>query len=142
MEQMIRIGIRKGEEMQAQAVTVAKPPPPLTNDEMKIKVREVTSTVDFSSLAYISEGYSAGAIARTIRSVVTTRRVSSAKKRPLTNVDFLDNLSLQIVSFHDDKLAFLAFTRAITGIDDRRKKIEAMVAGDDDDKKGGDKKKK
>ena len=41
----------------------------------------------------------------------------------------------------DDKLAFLAFTRAITGIDDRRKKIEAMVAGEDNEKKG-DKKKK
>jgi SpoVK/Ycf46/Vps4 family AAA+-type ATPase len=141
MEEMIRQGLRKGEEMLAQAVTTAKPPPPMTGDEIKLKTREILNSVDLSSLAYISEGYSAGAIARTIRSVVTTRRVALSKKRHITNVDFLDNLSLQEVTFHDDKLAFLAFTRAITGIDDRRKKIEAMVAGEDNEKKG-DKKKK
>ena len=45
------------------------------------------------------------------------------------------------MTYHDDKEALLAFTRAITGIDERRKKIEAMVAGEDEEKKG-DKKKK
>ena len=35
----------------------------------------------------------------------------------------------------------MAFTRAITGIDERRKKVESMIAGEDEEKKG-DKKKK
>ena len=142
LDLQIRDGLRKNEEMLRDAATTAKPPPPMPEEEIQKAVREILNTIDLSSLAYISEGYSAGAIARTIRSVVTPRRVTlAAKERPITNVDFLDNLSLQEVTFHDDKQAFMAFTRAITGIDDRRKKIEAMVAGEDEEKKG-DKKKK
>ena len=55
-------------------------------------------------------------------------------------------MSLQEVTFQDDKRAFLDFTRLIAGLDDRRKKIEAMVAGEEEgaggkkDAKGGKKK--
>ncbi len=58
------------------------------------------------------------------------------QKRPLVNIDFIDNLSLQDMSFLDDKAALLAFTRTITGLDDRRTKVEKIVAGEDADGKG------
>jgi hypothetical protein len=106
-------------------------------------VRAAVASVDVSSLAHISEGYSAGALARTVRAIVTKRRVMMLKNRPLATQDFIDNLSLQEVNYQDDKKAFLEFTRTITGLDDRRKKIEAMVSGEADAAgKGGDKKKK
>lgn len=65
--------------------------------------------------------------------------------RPLRNVDFLDNLAIQEVSYLDDKKAFLSFLRQISGLDDRRKKIEALIADPNaaaggDAKKGGKKK--
>ena len=45
------------------------------------------------------------------------------------------------MSYQDDKKSFLEFTRIITGLEDRRKKIEAMVSGEADGKdakgKGG-----
>ena len=101
------------------------------------KVRAAVASVDVSSLAHISEGYSAGALARTVRAIVTKRRVMMLKHRPLATADFIDNLSLQEVNYQDDKKAFLAFTRTITGLDDRRKKIEAIVSGEAADAKDG-----
>lgn len=113
-------------------------------EAIKLKAREILSTIDSSSLASVSEGYSAGAIARTVKLVVTARRVALVKTRPLDPWDFLDNLALQDYTFQDDKATYTAFTRQISGMDDRRKKIDAMVAGEDadggKDKKGGKKK--
>lgn len=116
------------------------------NDEVAVaaKVRAAVERIDVSSLAHISEGYSAGAISRTVRSIVTSRRVATLRNRPLASLDFIDNLSLQLVTYQDDHAAFMAFTKTISGLDDRRKKIEAIVSGEadkKDDKKGGGKKK-
>lgn len=75
--------------------------------------------------------------------IVTTAMM---RIRPLSNHDFIDNLAQQIVNYQDDKQLYMDFTRVITGLLDRRKKIEAIVSGDDGkdkkDKKGGGKKKK
>jgi hypothetical protein len=51
----------------------------------------------------IPQGYSAGALARTVRAIVTRRRVIMLKQRPLNTTDFIDNLSLQDVTYKDDK---------------------------------------
>ena len=134
LEEKIRDGILKTEAMNA-AAAITKgdaPAPALSVDAVTARVRTMIKTLDISTLAYISEGYSAGAIARTIRSVITPRRITLVTRRPLANVDLLDNLSLQEVTFNDDKKAFLDFTRVIAGLDDRRKKIEAMVAGEEE----------
>lgn len=64
--------------------------------------------------------------------------------RPLSNYDFIDNLAQQAINYQDDKLTYMDFTRVITGLQDRRKKVEAIVSGDTGekkDKKGGGKKK-
>merc|ERR1711916_110659 len=68
-------------------------------------------TVNLSSLGQISEGYSAGYIARTVRTIVTDRRVQTLHTRPLRNVDFLDNLAIQEVTYLDDKKTFLSFLK-------------------------------
>jgi len=112
----------------------------LDEDELKLKVRLTLEKIDISSLAQVSEGYSAGAIARTCRIVLTTRRVAMLRLRPLSNLDFIDNLSFQDVTYLDDKITFMEFTKVITGLQDRRKKIENIVAGDVGDKKGDKKK--
>lgn len=98
-----------------------------------------------SSLAAVTEGYSAGAIARAIRGIVTNRRVAKLHERGLKDEEFINDLALQDVSYQDDRRVFLAFTRVITGMNDRRKKIESLVSGEADkkkDKKGAKKGKK
>jgi hypothetical protein len=147
LEERILAGLRiQQEELEKSAGTNVKTDQQKAaiEDAIKAKAREVLATIDSSSLASVSEGYSAGAIARTVKLVVTARRVALVKTRPLDPWDFLDNLALQDYTFQDDKATFTAFTRQISGMDDRRKKIDAMVAGEDadggKDKKGGKKK--
>lgn len=67
--------------------------------------------------------------------------------RPLANYDFIDNLAQQSINYQDDKNLYMDFTRVITGMLDRRKKIEGIISGDTGEKKdkkggGGAKKKK
>lgn len=103
-------------------------------------IQSVLDKVDLSSLAHISEGYSAGAIARTVRTIITKRRVAVINNRPLSTVEFIDNLALQLVTYQDDKASYMSFLRAVSGLDERRKKIDQMIAGaadeGKDDKKG------
>lgn len=98
--------------------------------------------IDVSALAHVSEGYSAGAIARAVRIIITNRRVTMLKLRPLNNIDFIDALAQQDVSYQDDRSTLLEFTKAITGLADRRKKVEAIVSGESLDKKKDKKGKK
>lgn len=105
-------------------------------------VKSVLDRLDFSSLAHISEGYSAGAIAKTVRTIVTTRKVTMIKTRPLNTVELTDNLALQDVTYQDDKNSYLSFIRAVTNLDDRRSRIEKMMADAADDGKDDKKKKK
>jgi hypothetical protein len=112
----------------------------MSEEEISNRVRIGMERLDISSLAHISEGYSAGAVARTVRIIITTRRVAMMKLRPLMNADFIDTLAMQDVSFQDDKQTFMDFTKVITGLVDRRKKVEAIVSGDTGEKKKGDKK--
>lgn len=115
-------------------------------EEIQSRILSAMEKVDVSSLAQVSEGYSAGSIARTCHIVLTSRRVAMLRLRPLSNMDFVDNLSYQDVNYLDDKAMFVDFTKAITGLTDRRKKVEAIIAGEDPNKKGakkgGGKKKK
>jgi hypothetical protein len=111
-------------------------------DEMAVKVRLAMERVNISSLAHVSEGYSAGSIARTVRIVITPRRVAMVRLRPLSNYDFIDNLSFQDVNYQDDKATFMEFTRVITGLSDRRKKVESIISGEPIGGKGDKKGKK
>jgi len=116
----------------------------MSNEAINALVTQAISTLDLSSLAHISEGYTAGAIARTVRSIITVRRVMMVKshpvERPLVNVDFIDNLAMQEVTYQDDRSAYLSFLRLISGMEERRNRIMSIQAGEagdgKDDKKG------
>lgn len=108
----------------------------ISDEEVTARIGAGIEKLDISSLAYVAEGYSAGAIARAVRVVVTNRRVAMLKLRPLANIDFIDSISVQEVTYLDDKQTLLDFTKVISGLADRRKKIEAMVSGEADKKKG------
>lgn len=112
----------------------------VTEEEIQTRIRIGLERLDISSLGYVSEGYSAGAIARAVRIVVTHRRVTMLKLRPLNNLDLIDALATQEVTYQDDKNALNEFTKVITGLNDRRKKVESIVSGEADKKGKGDKK--
>lgn len=101
------------------------------------------SGIDISSLAKVSEGYSAGSIARAAKSVLTMRRVKLLRSRPVNCFDFIDSLSLQVVTYQDDRIMFTKFIQSVTGLDSRRKQIDqAAKAAINGDKGGADKKDK
>jgi hypothetical protein len=141
LEQQIRKGLPQPDKLSFKKASDA------ANAELAIasKVREACERVDVSSLALVSKGYSAGAIARTIRSVVTQRRVAMLKTRPLTSVDFIDNLSLQTLTYQDDDETYRKFTKTVTKVEDRIDAVKKLHSGEgdgkkDDKKKGGKKK--
>ena len=57
--------------------------------------KEPPSSIDVSSLAQITEGYTAGGIKGAIQSTITTRRMERIEKNPLTEAEFLRALSRQ-----------------------------------------------
>lgn len=54
-------------------------------EEIATAIRFALERLSLSSLAHISEGYSAGAIARTVRIIVTPRRVGTSIPRALSS---------------------------------------------------------
>ena len=102
--------------------------------------REVPDNFDISSLAHISEGYSAGAIFKAVRQTLTSRRVQSIDggKRPLTESEFINTLARQDVTYQQDAKKFLDFTMKITDLDKRKKEKDDLKKAEEDG--GGDKK--
>lgn len=56
---------------------------------------QIGSTVDLSTLAHVSEGYTAGSIYRSVKTTLTPRRVHRIAKRPLLSSEFLGVLAQQ-----------------------------------------------
>ncbi|GMH89959.1 hypothetical protein TrST_g13451 [Triparma strigata] len=107
--------------------------------------KEVPDNFDISSLAHISEGYSAGAIYKAVRQTLTPRRVQSIEggKRPLTETEFINALARQEVTYQSDAKKYMDFTCKITDLDKRKKEKEdakKKEEGGGDDKKGKKKK--
>ena len=101
---------------------------------------ELKSDFPISTLAHISDGYSAGSIKKTCENVLTIFRKSKLEQRPLTLAEFIGPLSLCSCTMQDQWEEFKTFTDLITGDGNRRKLIEAALRGDDAG--GGDPKKK
>ena len=91
-----------------------------------------------STLAHISEGYSAGSIKKTCEQVLTKFRKERLDQRALTLSEFVGPLSLCGCTMDDEWKEFQNFTGFISRDDERRKKLELATEGDD----GGDPKKK
>merc|ERR1740138_611038 len=101
---------------------------------------------DLSTLAHISEGYTAGSIRKAVKQTLTKRRVDRLGKRELKEKEFVSALSRCPVNYQEDDLKYRDFTAEITGLKATRdrifaKKNEGEGGGDDKGKKGKKKKK-
>lgn len=94
---------------------------------------KVPDDFDVSTLAQVSEGFSAGAICLAVKKTLTRRRVERLGERPHNDTEFLNALAQAAAKHHrvsrSDHLLFRDFTCKITGLDDERRRIR-------DEKKG------
>ncbi|XP_077573923.1 dynein regulatory complex protein 11 [Stigmatopora nigra] len=67
---------------------------------------EITAALDLSSLAKISDGYTAGYMIKAIQQVITKRRLLLQEKRPLTAVEFVAPLAKFTPVFQEQEDAF------------------------------------
>jgi len=106
---------------------------------------ELPDDFDMSTLAQVSEGFSAGSICKTVRNTLTERRVERLEKRPLSESEFVPSLSRCDAITAADVKRYRDFTAVISGLKDRREKIKSASdskEGDGKDAKKGGKKKK
>lgn len=106
---------------------------------------------DLATLAYISEGYSAGNILQAVQATMPPRRVQKILEsgRPFDSTEFISALSKTSYTYKDDYNAFRKFTDEVTGEKERRrqKELAERAAAEEKEnskknKKGGTKKKK
>lgn len=90
--------------------------------------RKTLERVDISALAFISEGYSVGAIKAAVSSVITPSRVKLTDQDSLQSAEFIDFLSTQLVSYKDDRAVFVEFTKEISGLNERRARVDGSNA--------------
>lgn len=141
IEEQIRLGYKKLSERSVD-VTIKNQSSTPSQQQITELIQSCYDKLDISSLAHISEGYSAGSIARTCRTIISSRRVLMIKSRPLTTIEFIENLALQLVTYQDDKTEFLSFLGKVTGLDDRKTKIDKIRLGTTDEAKDEKKKTK
>ncbi|KAL6459341.1 hypothetical protein MHYP_G00328130 [Metynnis hypsauchen] len=102
----------------------------------------VTSALDLSSLAKISDGYTQGQMVRVARGILTERRIQQLAKRPLVSAEFVAHLARTDPVFQDEEEALKAWyaktplgrkrVKAASGKDEE----EAPAKGGKDAKKG------
>jgi len=93
--------------------------------------KNVPDDFDISTLARVSQGYSAGAIAYAVKHVLTPRRVKMMALRDLEESEFLNPLSRCPNTYAAQHRLFRTFTRNITGLEKRRKELLAEKVGED-----------
>jgi SpoVK/Ycf46/Vps4 family AAA+-type ATPase len=86
-------------------------------------IQDCLNDVKVSSLAYTSEGYSGAAIAHTIEAIFTRRRVQQLSRRPVQASELLHTLATQPTITPEQRAAMTAFTRNVTGLEARVKRI-------------------
>merc|ERR1712187_560568 len=110
--------------------------------EKALDGENVPDDFDISTLARVSQGYTAGAIAYAVKSVLTPRRVKMMALRPLEESEFLNPLSQCPNDYAAQHKDFREFTRTITGLEKRRVELLNDLVGDEKGKKKKGKKKK
>jgi hypothetical protein len=112
----------------------------------QLKGSPVNSVGDLSTLAHVSEGFSAGAIIQCVKKTLTKRRVERLNKRPFESSEFLNPLARAAaekqLSYQDDHKAFLKFTSEVAStLATEKKNLEIIKAGGDPNAKKKGKKK-
>jgi len=101
---------------------------------------KIPNDFPLSTLAHISEGYSAGSINDAVKAVLTDYRVKRQDYNHLNLAEFVGQLSSMSSTMDDQYQELKDFTDFVTGDAAKRKKLEALADGDGAD--GGPKKKK
>ncbi|MCI4380514.1 hypothetical protein PGIGA_G00240810 [Pangasianodon gigas] len=106
----------------------------------------VTSALDLSSLAKISDGYTQGHMVRVVKEILTERRIRQLAKRPLTAAEFVSPLARIDPVFQDEEEALKSWyaktplgkkrARAALGVDGEQ---DVAAKGGKDNKKKGKK---
>ncbi|KAG1973514.1 dynein regulatory complex protein 11 isoform X2 [Pimephales promelas] len=99
---------------------------------------ELTSVLDRSSLAKISDGYTQGRIVQVVRSILTKRRIQQLPKRPLTASEFVAPLARIDPVFQEEEEA-LKNWYAKTPLGKKRIKAALGKEGDEEPPKTGGK---
>ncbi|XP_063286074.1 dynein regulatory complex protein 11 isoform X1 [Pelobates fuscus] len=113
------------------------------------RVGSVTTSLNYSALAKITDGFTPDHLVQAVESVLNDRRIEQVSKKPLVASEFLGLLSRQDPVYKEEEEAFKAwYAKTPLG----KKRIKAMAGGEEDtgkkkgkkkgDKKGGKKKKK
>jgi len=97
--------------------------------------------LDVSSLARVSDGYTAGSIAYAIKKTLTQRRIEMMGLRELEETEFLNALSRCPRSKPEEEKFMLAFTESCTNLKKRREALQRNKADDSGKKSKGKKKK-
>jgi len=97
---------------------------------------------DLHTLAYISEGYSAGNIQQAVQATLPPRRVQKLLEtgRPVESAEFIAALSKTNYTYKEDYAAFVKFTEQVTGETERRRLRDLAAAKAIEDKAAADKK--
>ncbi|XP_026125142.1 dynein regulatory complex protein 11 isoform X2 [Carassius auratus] len=99
---------------------------------------EVTSDLDLSSLAKISDGYTQGHMVQVVRNILTERRIQQFPKRPLTASEFVSPLARIDPVFQEEEEA-LKNWYAKTPLGKKRIKAASGKEGDEESSKTGSK---
>merc|ERR1712072_882893 len=115
-------------------------------EQLKLVEGAPQSVGDLSTLAHVSEGFSAGAIISCVKKTLTKRRVERLSKRPFESSEFLNPLARAAadkqLSYQDDHKAFLKFTSEVAStLATEKKNLEIIKAGGDPNAKKKGKKK-
>ena len=66
----------------------------------------VTNSLDLSSLAKVSDGYTAGHIMTSVKEVLTDRRINQQQQKPLQAFEFIPGLARNDPIYKDEEEAF------------------------------------
>uniref|UniRef100_A0A7S3NHP5 AAA+ ATPase domain-containing protein n=1 Tax=Aureoumbra lagunensis TaxID=44058 RepID=A0A7S3NHP5_9STRA len=89
--------------------------------------RDPIEHLDLSTLAQISQGFSAGSICYTVKKTLTARRVQRLDKLPASEAEFLNTLAQQSIKLNTGSTSFDVyhdFTAKITGLNDEKNRVK------------------
>uniref|UniRef100_A0A8C5PLA7 IQ motif containing with AAA domain 1 n=1 Tax=Leptobrachium leishanense TaxID=445787 RepID=A0A8C5PLA7_9ANUR len=102
------------------------------------RVGSLTASMNFSSLAKITDGFTPGQIVQAVESVLNDRRFGQISRKPLTAVEFLGSLSRQEPVYKEEEETFKSwYAKTPLG----KKRSKAMPGAEEDTGKDKGKKK-
>ena len=102
----------------------------ILNSGLNYNLIEKNPKFDLNTLAYISEGYSAGNIQQAVNATIPPRRVQKLLEtgRPIDSSEFLTALSKTAYTYKNDYANYVKFTDNVTGETERRRLKELEAA--------------